>query len=85
MLHEFHRNPKPGKKQMPYTLSIESIEGKAKQYGFHLGTIERVAREVVQEKMVHHVTHKLPIVSMALKLNSKIVDVLYPDGTWHNG
>ena len=72
------------RKQMPYTLSIETTEGRAKQHGFHLGTNLPTARSVVQDKMRAFVAHRQPVVTMALKLNGKIVDVLYPDGSWHN-
>jgi hypothetical protein len=69
---------------MPFILSIEHTPGKAKQYAFHLGTIEHIARTVAQEKMAYYVANDLPVVTMALKRHGKIVDVLYPNGIWHN-
>lgn len=71
-------------RQRPYTLSIEKTAGQATPYGFHLGTDLALARTIVQEKMAAFVAHQLPVVTMALKRNGKIVDVLYPDGSWHN-
>jgi hypothetical protein len=70
---------------MPYTLSIEETAGRAVQYGFHLGTDLPLARSIVQHKMQTFITHRLSVITMALKLDGKIVDVLYPDGNWHNG
>jgi hypothetical protein len=69
---------------MTYILSIEKTAGHATQYGFHLGTDLQLARTIVQEKMRAFIANQLPVVTMALKLDSKIVDVLYPDGSWHN-
>lgn len=69
---------------MTYTLSIEKTAGHATQYGFHLGTDLQLARTIVQEKMQAFTANQLPIVTMALKLDNKIVDILYPDGIWHN-
>jgi hypothetical protein len=69
---------------MTFTLSIEHTPGKATQYGFHFGNDERLARSLVQEKMTSYLSHNLPVVTMALKRHGKIVDVLYPDGSWQN-
>ena len=68
---------------MTFTLSIEETEGKSRQHGFHLGTDEKLARQITEEKMTAMVTHMMPVVSMTLIRDRKIVDVLYPDGTWH--
>jgi hypothetical protein len=68
---------------MTFTLSIEKTAGKAEQYGFHLGTNERLARQIIAEKMATYCRSELPVVSMALMLKGKIVDVLYPNGEWH--
>jgi hypothetical protein len=35
---------------MTYTLSIEYPDGTVKQYGFHLGTDLRLARQIAEEK-----------------------------------
>ncbi len=69
---------------MIFTLSIEETEGKSYQHGFHLGTDETLARQIVTEKMQAFRTYSLPVVSMALIRDRKIVDVLYIDGTWQN-
>jgi hypothetical protein len=69
---------------MPFTLSIEETEGKSRQHGFHLGTDERVARIIVQDKMAAFIDYGMPIVTMALMRDGRIVDVLYPDLTWQS-
>jgi hypothetical protein len=69
---------------MPFTLSIEETAGKCRQHGFHLGTDEKLARQIVMEKLAAYRTNALPVVTMALMRKGKIVDVLYADGTWHN-
>ena len=68
---------------MTFTLSIEETEGKSRQHGFHLGTDEKLARQIVEEKMQAFLSHRMPVVSMALICDHKIFDVLYTDGTWH--
>jgi hypothetical protein len=69
---------------MTFTLSIEQTPGKAVGHGFHLGTDEQTARTIVREKMAAYLANNVPVVTMALMRNRKIVDVLYRDGTWHN-
>jgi hypothetical protein len=69
---------------MTFILSIEETPGKSRQHGFHLGTIERIAREIVQDKMRVCRENDWPVVTMALIEDGKIFDVLYRDGTWHN-
>jgi hypothetical protein len=66
----------------PFTLSIEETEGKSRQHGFHLGTDERVARLIVQDRMQACINYDRPVVTMALKRDGRIVDVLYPDLQW---
>jgi len=66
----------------PFTLSIEETAGKSRQHGFHLGTDERLARILIQEKMQAFINYGMPVVSMALKRGGKIVDVLYSDLEW---
>lgn len=68
----------------PFTLSIEATHGKSKQYGFHFGTDERLARQLIEEKAKAWIANDMPFVSMALMRNGKIVDVIYSDMTWHN-
>jgi hypothetical protein len=66
----------------PFTLSIEETAGKSRQHGFHLGTDEHIARIIVQDKMQAFINYGMPVVSMALMRNGKIIDVLYPDLEW---
>jgi hypothetical protein len=69
---------------MTFILSIEETEGKSRQHGYHLGTDEPLARQIVEEKMRYFVEHNLPIISMALIKDCKTVDTLYSDGVWYN-
>ncbi len=69
---------------MTLILSIEETEGKSRQHGFHLGTDEKLARQITTEKMQAFITYHMPVVSMALIRNRKIVDVLYADGEWQS-
>jgi hypothetical protein len=69
---------------MTFTLSIEETSGKSRQHGFHLGTIERIARQIVEEKMRTCRENDWPALTMALIQDGKIFDVLYRDGKWHN-
>lgn len=66
----------------PYTMSIETNEYESHQYGFHLGTDERIARELVEERFIGRINSKLPVVTIALMLDGHIVDVY--DGRWAN-
>ena len=70
--------------RQPFTLSIEETEGKSRAHGFHLGTDERVARIIVQDKMSAFINYGKDIVSMALKRDGRIIDVLYSDLTWQS-
>ncbi len=63
----------------PFTMSIEETAGSSKQYGFHLGTDEKLAREIVQDKFKARVSHHIPTVTIALVRDKKIVDVFYGD------
>lgn len=63
-----------------FVLSIESTPGQSEQYGFHLGTDDRLARQIVEEKFRWRVHNNVPVVTMALKRNGKIFDVYYGDG-----
>jgi plasmid replication initiation protein len=69
---------------MTFTLSIEETNGESRQHGFHLGTIERIAREIVEDKMRVCRENDWPAVTMALVQDGKIFDVLYRDGKWHS-
>lgn len=63
----------------PFTMSIEESFGNSKQYGFHLGTDEKLARTIVEDKFKARVSHHMPTVTIALILDKKIVDVFYGD------
>jgi len=60
-------------------MSIEESFGNSKQYGFHLGTDEKLAREIVQDKFKARVAFNMPTVTIALMRNKKIIDVFYGD------
>jgi hypothetical protein len=63
----------------PFTMSIEESFGNSKQHGFHLGTDEKLAREIVQDKFKARVSHNIPTVTIALMRDKRIVDVFYGD------
>lgn len=67
----------------PFTMSIEETAGKSKQYGFHLGTDEKLARTIVEDKFKARKEFGIPTVTIALMREHKIVDVFYGD-KWHN-
>lgn len=62
-----------------FTLSIEPIEGRAYQHGYHLGTIESVARKCAED--IYWSKRKSGGVrTVALMRDRKIFDVF--DGEW---
>ncbi len=63
-----------------FTLSIEATEGQSFQHGFHLGTDERLARQIAEEKFNARVGAGMPTVTVALMRAGKIIDVF--DGNW---
>lgn len=65
----------------PFTLSIETDSG-TYQHGFHLGSDEAVARQIVQDSF-RSMRPKIGryVITMALMHKGKVVDVY--DGTWH--
>lgn len=67
---------------MTFTLSIETEPGKSRMYGFHLGTFEYLARQIVEEKFASFVKHGHPVVTMGLMLNGRLFDCY--DGQWHS-
>ena len=69
---------------MTFCLSIEETEGASRLHGFHLGTIESVARSIAEETFHARVRHALPVVTVALMLNGKVFDV-YDGRWWFNG
>ena len=70
---------------MPYYMSIETVEGKSFQHGFHLGTDEVMARALCEEKFKARVENNMPTITIALiSSEGKLVDTFYGD-RWHNG
>ena len=66
-----------------FAASIEFKDGCSFQHGYHLGTIEPIARKCVEDLFRGRVTNYLPTVTITLKFDGKIVDVF--DGTdWIN-
>lgn len=61
----------------PFVMSIEENEGHSKLHGFHLGTDERLARELVQDRFAGRSKAGQHTVSIALMRGGKIVDVFY--------
>jgi hypothetical protein len=60
---------------MPYVLSIEVKEGETVQHGFHLGTQLPLARQIAVEMFHARANNGLPVVTVALMQNGKVVDV----------
>lgn len=65
-----------------FTLSIEETAGTSRQHGFHLGTDERLARQIAEEKFHAMRKHAMPIVTVALIREHRLFDVY--DGCWHS-
>ena len=68
------------KQVQPYVLSIEETHGKSKQHGFHLSTDLKLAKQIAAEKFHARVKYNMPVVTVALMQNNKIVDCY--DGKW---
>ncbi len=66
-----------------YTMSIEPVDGPSFINGFHLGTIESVARDLCVERFHGRNAADMPTRTIALIRNRRIVDVY--DGAWFNG
>ena len=64
----------------PFILSIETAPGQSQKYGFHLGTDERLARQIAEEKFHSRANNGLPVVTVALLRDGKMVDCY--GGTW---
>jgi hypothetical protein len=62
------------KTSSPFILSIETEAGKSHVHGFHLGTDEHLARQIAEEKFHARVQYGLPVVTVALVRNGKMVD-----------
>jgi hypothetical protein len=67
---------------MTFTLSIETAAGQSFQHGFHLGTIESVARQIAEEMFHNRVKYGHPVVTVALIRGGKLFDCY--DGKWHS-
>lgn len=67
----------------PFMLSIEPVEGKSFTHGFHLGTDERVARDIAKEAWHARNKQNLPTVTVALMRDGKIFDC-YMGDRWQN-
>lgn len=65
----------------PFTLSIETAPGVSEQHGFHLGTIEALARVIVADKFAARVAYGLPVITMALMRDGRVFDV-YHGAKW---
>ncbi len=65
---------------MTFTMSIEPLEGSTYQHGFHLGTIEGVARQVVESHWKAGVVERFR--SLGLIRGGNLFDVF--DGEWAN-
>ena len=63
-----------------FTLSIETTVGNCHQYGFHIGTDEKLARQTAKEKFHARRKHDLPVVSVGLMRLGRIID--WYDGDW---
>lgn len=65
----------------PFILSIEPTEGKSFQYGFHLGTIEPIARGCAEDIFKNYTKGgKITIRTVALMRDGKMFDCF--DGDW---
>jgi hypothetical protein len=63
-----------------FELSIETAPGKSERHGFHLGTIEAIARQIAKEKFYARRKWGYPTVTVALMRNGKLFDCY--DRTW---
>jgi hypothetical protein len=63
-----------------FTLSIEPVEGAVFVHGFHLGTIEKVARDCAADIFANRNNYGSPTRTVALIRDGKLFDVF--DGTW---
>lgn len=68
---------------MPYVLSIEDTEGHSFQHGFHLGTDLPIAKTIAEKRFHGRVKAGLPVVTVGLLKDGKLVDCYYGD-RWHN-
>jgi len=66
----------------PFVLSIEDVPGHSYMHGFHLGTDERVARQIAEGIYHGRVKYGLPVVTVALMRSGKMIDCY--GGRWFN-
>lgn len=72
-----------------FTLSIETHAPTptdtftSYQHPFHLGTQEPLARSIAEEIYHARIRHNLPVVTVALMRDGKMVDC-YGNGRWHS-
>jgi hypothetical protein len=66
----------------PFVLSIEPVDGRAFQYGYHLGTDERLARRLAAEEYHARNGRGERVCTVALMRDRRIVDVY--DGAWRS-
>ncbi len=52
--------------EVPFLMSIETTHGVSERDGFHLGTDERVARKLCEERYHGRVNFGMPVVTVAL-------------------
>lgn len=64
----------------PFTLSIEPVQGKSFIHGFHLGTVEGVARQCAAEQFHGRNRNGAFTRTVALIRDNKLVGVY--DGEW---
>jgi hypothetical protein len=63
-----------------FTLLIETTVGNCHQYGFHLRTDEKLARQIAKEKFQARRKQDLLVVSVALTRLGRMIDRY--DGDW---
>jgi hypothetical protein len=69
------------KSDQPFVLSIEPVEGSSFKHGFHLGTDERVARQIAIEMFDARNANAIPTRTVALFRYGKMLDV-YDGAGW---
>jgi hypothetical protein len=67
--------------QAAFALSIEPVHGATYQHGFHLGTIESMARQIAVERFNNLSTNVSPIRTVALLRGGDVLDV-YDGRSW---
>ncbi len=57
-----------------YEMSIEERPGVVRRSGYHLGTDERLARQIIEERFHGRIAYGLPTMTIALMKGKKMVD-----------